>query len=216
MEQKKEDNKNKINAIIFDMNGVLVQGIELKKKTPLSKGFHTLMSKSLKVNLDKWIDSIDTSYAKSIEGKITEKKVLNTIAKNLEITPRKLEKTIIKNYKKLFKDNEELYKYAFELKKRGYKIAILSDQWHFSKKAIYDEKKIKKFDVVVTSCDVGMRKPNPKIYKLTLKKLRVKPHESIFVDNRDWNTEPAEKIGIKTVVFKNNKQAIREMEKLLE
>ncbi len=213
---KKASKKPKIKAVIFDTNGVLALDIELKHGTILSKSFHAKMAKSLKINLDKWFDAIDTSYAKSIEGKISEKKTLNTIAKNLNFPPKKVEKTIIKNYRKLFKKNKELYRYAFKLKKKGYKIAILSDQWHFSKKAIIDKKHNKKFDTVIVSCDVGMRKPNSKIYKMALKKLKVKPGESIFVDNRDWNLKPAEKLGIKTVLFKNNKQAIKEIEKILK
>ena len=208
--------KSKIKAVIFDMNGVLALGVELKHGTRISKSFHNTISKKLGIGVDTWLDAIDSVYADSIEGKISEKKTLNTISKNLKISPKKLERLIMKFYRKLFKENKELYNYAFQLKRKGYKIAILSDQWPPSKKAIYHKNKIIKFDVVVTSSDVSMRKPNPKIYKLTLKKLKVKARESIFVDNRDWNTKPAEKLGIKTVLFKNNKQAIKEIERLLK
>ncbi len=208
--------EQRVKAVIFDMNGVLVKGTELEKETPLFKGFHNMMSKSLKVNIDKWIDAIDTSYAKSIEGKISERETLNTIAKNLDVRPKNLEKTILKNYRKVFKRNKELYRYAFNLKKEGYKIAILSDQWHLSKKALLRKSDLKKFDVSIISCDVGMRKPNPKIYKLILKKLKVKPLEAVFVDNRDWNTKSAEGLEVKTILFKNNTQTFRELGKILK
>lgn len=211
---KKENSK--IKAIIFDMNGVLALGIELKRGTASSKGFHSFMANKLNLGLDTWFDAIDTVYADSIEGKVSEKKTLSTISKNLSLVPKRLEKVIIKGYRKLFTENKELYKYAYRLKKRGYKIAILSDQWVFSKKALINEKLLKKFNAVVVSSDIGIRKPNPEIYKLTLKKLGVNPEESIFIDNRKWNLKPAKKLGMKTILFKNNKQAIRETERLLK
>jgi len=203
-------------AIIFDMNGVLVLGIELKHGTKIHKSFIKSMANSLKINEDTWMDAVDTIYSKSIEGTVSEKKVVNTIAKNLKISQKKLEKIVIGNYKKLYKENKKLYKYAFNLRKRGHKIAILSDQWVLSKKALVNKKYNGKFDVVVYSCDVGIRKPDPKIYKLCLKKLKVHPENSIFVDNRDWNLVPAKKLGMETILFKSNKQAIKEIEGLLK
>ncbi len=212
----KKQKKSKIKAIIFDMNGVLALGVELKNTSKFSKSFHAMMAKKLKVNLDKWFDAIDTVYAKSIEGKISEKKTLNTIAKNLDVKPKKLEKKIIKSYKKLFVKNKKLYKYTFKLKKQGYQIAILSDQWHFSKKAIIDKKALKKFNKTIISCDVGLRKPDPQIYKLALKKLKINPSQAVFIDNREWNLKPAKKLGMKTILFKDNKQVIRELNKILK
>jgi epoxide hydrolase-like predicted phosphatase len=213
---KKEVNKSKkIKALIFDMNGVLVLGIELKRGSRLSNSFHQRIARKIGISIDTWFDAIDAVYADSIEGKISEKRVLNTISKNLDLKPERLERLILKNYKNLFKRNNELHKYAFRMKKKGYRIAILSDQWHLSKKALLKENDVKRFDVSIISCDVGIRKPNPRIYRLTLRKLGVKPSEAVFIDNRDWNTKAAEKLGIKTVLFKNNSQFKKELDKLL-
>src|SRR3989344_3199601 len=134
--------ESKIKAIIFDMNGVLAKGVELKHGTPTSHSFHVLISKKLGISLDTWLDAIDSSYSSSIEGNISENKTLTTISKNLNIPPKKIETEVIKIYRKLFHENKDLYQYAFSLKSKGYKIGILSDQWPLSKKAIYDSKKL--------------------------------------------------------------------------
>jgi len=42
----------------------------------------------------------------------------------------------------------------------------------------------------------------------------MKPEEAVFIDNRDWNIIPAKKLGMKTVLFRNNKQTFRELKKL--
>jgi len=204
--------KKKIKAIIFDVNGVLA--MDKDKKSSVHESMHESMAKVLDVHLDTWFDAIDTTYAKSIEGKGTKEGVIKRIADNLDVRTEKLQKLLVKHYRRGFRRNWHLYKIAWKLKRRGYKIAILSDQWHVSKDVFIREKDERKFDVSVISCDVGMRKPNPKIYRLTLKKLKVKPSEAVFIDNRDWNTKPAKKLGIKTILFENNNQCLKELRKM--
>jgi putative hydrolase of the HAD superfamily len=219
MRKMKKEGKNKtksnIKAIIFDVGGVL----ELVKYSQPKRGhrtisFHQHAAKKLKINLDDWFDSIDSVYADAIEGKISEQKTMNIISKNINITRKKLEKTIIKSYKHSFKHNKKLFKTAKKLKKQGYKIAILSDQWPPSKKALIGKKYSKNFNPIIISCDVKARKPNEKIYKLLLKKIKLPAENCLFIDNRAWNLTPAKKLGMKTLLFKNNKQTIKALEKL--
>jgi putative hydrolase of the HAD superfamily len=209
--------ENGVKAIIFDIGGVLELAKErASQKYTKTKGVHEFVAKDLKISLDQYFDAIDSTYSDSVEGKISEKKALIIMAKNLKISPKKLEKIYQRGYKKNFKTNKELYKFAFNLRKQGYKIAILSDQWHISKKALVNPKVTKKFNTAIISCDVGMRKPDPKIYRLILKKLKIKPSESLFIDNQLWNIVPAKNLGMKTVLFKNNKQLFKQLEKMLK
>jgi len=209
----------KIKAIIFDVGGVLQLGdnSELHHKRIISKGgVHSNVARALRVSFDQYLDSIDSVYAKSIEGKISEEKALKIMAKNLKTTSLRLKQLYSKNYKKTFKLNKQLFNYALKKKKQGYKIAILSDQWWLPKEALITKEFYHFFSPIILSCDVGMRKPDSKIYKLTLKKLKLKPKETIFVDNQLWNIPPARKLGMKTILFKNNKQTIKEIEKILK
>lgn len=57
------------------------------------------------------------------------------------------------------------------------------------------------FDVVVSSAEVGIAKPDPAIYRITLERLELKPEETLFVDDLERNTSVAEKLGIPTIVF---------------
>lgn len=213
---KEKTTKNKIKAVIFDIGGVLELGKspKWKKNCHRNKGVHMFISEKLGISIDQWFDSIDTTYTKSITGEIPEKRVLKILSKNLKISKEKLKKLLIKAYRKNFKTNKELYDFAFNLKKQGYKIAILSDQWHFSKKALIPEKITKKFDVSIVSCDVGLRKPDIKIYNLTLKKLKLPAKSCVFIDNQEWNLKPARKIKMKTILYKNNKQVFRQLSKM--
>ena len=209
----------KIKAVIFDVGGVLQipkSFVRLIDDSHLigvpkhcghrNKSVHEYLAKKFRILLDQWFDSIDTAYAKSIEGIISEEQAIKTISKNLKTSPKKFKKFAIKAYKRNFILNRQLLKQALELKKLGYKIAILSDQWHLSKKALIPKFLSKYFFPVIVSCDVGMRKPNPKIYKLILKKLNLQSKQTLFIDNQIWNLRPAKKIGMKTILFKDNKQ----------
>lgn len=216
--KKKAKRKGKIKALIFDVGGVLQLGknphLKIKKKVR-ETGIHETVAAKLNISLDQYFDAIDTIYAKSITGHTSKEKTLEIMAKNLNITPKKLEEIYIKAYKKNFKLNKKIFKYALRKKKQGYKIAILSDQWQVSEEVLITKKFKEHFSPLIVSTKTKTRKPDIKIYKLTLKELSVLPEETIFIDNQKWNILPAKKLGMKTVLFKNNKQAIREMGKIL-
>jgi 2-haloacid dehalogenase len=57
--------------------------------------------------------------------------------------------------------------------------------------------------VTVFSCAEGTRKPEEKIYQILLTKLRVEPHETIFVDDRSDFIRGAENVGIHGILFQN-------------
>ncbi len=195
----------KIKAVIFDVGGVL----QLGNPSFEHPNVHSYLAKKLGIALDQYFDSIDTAYASSIEKKITEEKALKIMAKNLKIKVSRLKKLYLAAYRKYFILNKELLRFALKIKKHGYKTAILSDQWYLSKKALFPKIFYKGFNATVVSCDVGMRKPNPKIYMLVLKRLKSKPKETVFIDNQRWNIVPAKSLGMKTILFRNNSQTIR-------
>ncbi len=204
--------KSQIKALIFDVGGVLRLGNPSFDHPKV----HRSIAKKLKTGLDQYLDAIDTFYAKSYIGKISEKKALQLMSKNLKTTPERLRKLYINNYRKYYILNKQLLQYALQKKKQGYKIAILSDQWWLSKEALVPRYFYTKFDATIVSCEVGVRKPDPKIYRLTLKKLKLPAKQTVFIDNQKWNIPPAKKLGMKIVLFKNNKQAIKEINKMLK
>ncbi len=65
-----------------------------------------------------------------------------------------------------------------------------------------------RFDLVVNSSRVGMRKPDPAIYRLTLERLGVAPQEAIFVDDLPVNVAAAAALGIHAILFHTEAQAV--------
>ena len=52
------------------------------------------------------------------------------------------------------------------------------------------------YDVIADSCELGYRKPNPKIYQWTLDQLGMKGEETLFLDDYPENIESAANLGI--------------------
>jgi len=91
-----------------------------------------------------------------------------------------------------------------ELKARGYRLGILTDTYHpkDSKDAWLERNGMDGlWDVYVASCDVGVRKPHPRIYEAALDHLGVRAEESAFVGHKKSELDGAEAVGIATVAF---------------
>jgi putative hydrolase of the HAD superfamily len=109
--------------------------------------------------------------------------------------------------------NERLIEYMRELRDRGYKLAICTNnvrEWEerWRSKLPVDEI----FGVVVDSAFVGTRKPEPRIYELTLERLGVAPGAALLVDDIELNCDAARALGINAVWFRSTEQAIEEIE----
>lgn len=200
----------KYKAIIFDLGGVLSLG----KKINEMKGVHEEVAKKLGFSVDEYFDSIDSTYADAIEGKITRSKAIRTMSKNLKTTEKNLIKVYRKAYKKNFRRNMPLYRFALKLKKAGYKIGIISDIWYVAKEIFFYDDYYKHFGCVLASCDVGSRKSGKKIFRVALKKLNLKTNQVVFTDNEKWNLYAPRSMGIKSILFKNNSQFINKLKRL--
>jgi putative hydrolase of the HAD superfamily len=73
------------------------------------------------------------------------------------------------------------------------------------------------FDVVVDSSDVGLRKPDRRIYLLTCEQLGVDPSSAVFIDDNRDNVEAARAVGMDAVHFDDDPfAAISELDAILE
>ncbi len=68
------------------------------------------------------------------------------------------------------------------------------------------------FDVVIESSKVGLRKPDPEIYRLALREMQLEPSETVFLDDLGINLKPAKQLGMKTIKVLNPEQALSELE----
>jgi putative hydrolase of the HAD superfamily len=70
------------------------------------------------------------------------------------------------------------------------------------------------FSIFLSSCYLGVRKPDEKIYRLALGITQRRPAESVFIDDRDINLEAAARLGMRVVHYQNPEQLVSELERL--
>lgn len=84
-----------------------------------------------------------------------------------------------------------------ELRALGLRTALLSNSWGDT----YDRERLTgAFDAIVISGEVGLRKPQPEIYRLVLEGLDVAPEQAVFVDDAEPNLIGARAVGLRTLL----------------
>jgi putative hydrolase of the HAD superfamily len=99
-------------------------------------------------------------------------------------------------------ESSEMLALARDLRRAGYKTAILSNMEPRMLAAM--RKKLKwldEFDAQIYSCEVGTVKPEAEIYLLCCQRVGCEPHETLFLDDKKVNTEGAKKVGMQSFVF---------------
>ena len=70
------------------------------------------------------------------------------------------------------------------------------------------------FRLFVSSCFVGLRKPESGIYRLAIETTQINPEECCFIDDRALNLECAAKLGMRVIQMQTPEQLREELGKL--
>jgi epoxide hydrolase-like predicted phosphatase len=203
-----------IHAVISDFGGVLT--------SPLINSFLAYQEHS-----GVPLEALGTAMARLSErdgvhplveletGRLPEAEFLDALSHQLtEQLGRPVEMTGFgERYFAGLEPNARLIEYMRNLRGRGYRMAICTNnvrEWASLWRAMLPVEEI--FDVVVDSGFVGLRKPEPEIYLLTLERLGVEAGQALFVDDIEANCDAARALGMATVWFRETEQAIAEIE----
>jgi putative hydrolase of the HAD superfamily len=85
-----------------------------------------------------------------------------------------------------------------ELRATGYKLAVVSNCSPSTRPVVERLRLEEETDVVVLSCEVGVSKPAPGIFRAALDRLEVEPHGAVFVDDRGDYLDGAGNLGMGT------------------
>jgi putative hydrolase of the HAD superfamily len=151
-------------------------------------------------------------------GRMTEQQFLDSLS--AELTTQLGREVRLHGFGEQYFDglrpNQRLIDYMRELRGRGYRMAICTNnvrEWEPLWRAKLPVDEI--FDVVVDSGFVGTRKPEREIYEITLERLDVAAQAAVFIDDIEVNCTAAAELGMRAVWFRNTEQAIQEIEAAL-
>ncbi len=187
-----------IRAIIFDCFGVLATDVWLAFCESLLPGSDITQASALNKAYDRGI----ISYTDFVQG----------VTELVGQAPPDLEHITLGDIAK----NEPLLQLIGQLKAE-YKIGLLSNvSSDWIQKEFLTAKEQELFDAVVLSYEVGMIKPDPRIYELICTRLGVDPSEAVMVDDRQAYAEGAQQIGMKCIVYEDLRSFTRQLNQLLD
>jgi len=197
-----------IKAVIFDLGGVLVRTEDRAPRTELGLRFGKSYAEMDRVVFNK------SSHRASI-GEITSREHWQFVMRSLDLPDSEIEPF----YDQFFGGDVvdyEIIKTISSLRPK-YTTALLSNAWDDLRQLMIEKWKINSaFDQIFISAEIGIAKPDERIYKFTLEKLGLGPEETVFLDDFIENIEAARALGMHGIHFKEPGEAMRELRELLE
>lgn len=190
-----------IKAIIFDVGKCYLQGsfIDFVNRSYKVLGINKTFTSDQEIvfdsNLNRGIVSVEECFTKYFQVPISNEKM----------------EEIKKIWTSTWVATDEMLHIVKKLKKEGYILAILSNSdllnsQNYTKKGWYSY-----FDFLILSHEIGIIKPERKIYELTLKKLNLPAKECIFIDDQKKLLIPAKEMGMKTIHFTSAENLKKEL-----
>jgi putative hydrolase of the HAD superfamily len=202
-----------IRAIVSDFGGVLT--------TPLLQSFMAFQDQTgiTTETLGKGMQAAAEANGENPlfemeRGEITEVAFLELLTDHLE--PLLGHRPAMHRFKEIYFEaldpNPPMIELMRELKEVGYRMAMLTNnvrEWEPLWRTMLPVDEI--FETVVDSGFVGCRKPESRIYELTLERIAEPAEACLFVDDVLVNVEGARKAGLRAVHFQDNEQAIADI-----
>jgi len=197
-----------IKAIIFDLGDTFIH----YKNDAFYKGIAELLKIDFKT-VEKEAKKLLPNFER---GNIKEKEFWRRLSSTLKIKMDKIDykNFLTEDFAKKSKLNRSMENLVVKLGKVKFKTAIISNTIEPHIKHSIRKNWFKNFNISILSAKVGMRKPERGIYLYTIKRLGVKPSECIFIDNKEKYLNPAKRLGMKTILFKNYSQLKNDLKKM--
>ena len=182
---------NGIDAILFDMMGVLLFQKNYYQPDPL-------------------VDEIDTLIGSVTDDNVFKQETL----KKFRLNDNDFDKILTKIVDK-YEPFQRLWDLLLELKKY-YKLAILNNGTALTLPQFDQRLNFKKyFDLFISSAKEGKKKPDSEIYETAAKRLRVEPNKCLFMDDSEENIEGAKRAGMQTILWPNKEDGFKKFIELI-
>ncbi len=196
-----------IRAVYFDLGGVILRTED--------KGPRTALAESIGLDyagIDRLVFDMQSSRQAST-GVISEEQHWRNTVRDLSL-PESEAPRIMKAFFAGDRIDDGLVDFLRSLRSE-YKVGLISNAFSGLRAWILREKLDDAFDAMTISAEVGVEKPNQRIYLHALDQLNIRAEEAIFVDDMPANITAANTLGMHGILFKTSEQAIAEIKKQL-
>jgi len=197
-----------IRAVVFDIGGVL-------EITP-DRGVTAQWEGRLHLKPGELDRRMAEVWRDGSLGKRSEEDVRRSLGAMLEMDQARVDAFMQDIWDEYLGDlNGELAAYFTDLRPR-YQTALLSnsfvgarsreqERYHFAEMT----------DFIIYSHEVGVAKPEPRIFELTWERLGAPPNDIIFLDDVEVNVAAARALGLHAILFSDTNQAIADIQACL-
>ncbi len=196
-----------IKALIWDFAGVLLHTVE--------GDFNSMLSVRLEVPISEIERVFNTQENNRWDlGETEDETFFNFVTRELHL-PEEKRATLARHFVKDFYVEAELLEYIRSVR-RNYTTALLTNFPNHLHTYLKTDWFIEgAFDYLIASCDVKLIKPDPRMYQYALDKIGCTAEETVFIDDRQVNVEGAEKLGIRSLLYRDTPQIINDLENIL-
>lgn len=184
-----------IKAILFDVGGVYMEGssVDFINRSYKVLGIAKTIANSDGVVFDKDFNKGAISHADCFRKFF-----------NVPISERQMKK-IEEIWMTTWAPTEEMFRLVKYLKK-DYILAILSNSDLLNSSKYTEKGWYSYFDHLILSHELGIIKPDERIYEIALKKVGLPADQCLFIDDQEKVLVPARKLGMETILFKSISQ----------
>ena len=196
-----------IKALFFDMGGVLLRTENKTSRTNLGSEFGMSYEE-----MDRFIFECKSAALASV-GKMTEDQHWLDVTERLKLPA--IEMPRIRN---AFFGGDQIDMEIINLMRslrKTHKIGLISNAWDGMRQWITDEKFLDAFDELIISAELGIAKPDARIFQYALEKLGVEAGQAIFVDDVEKNINASQALGMHGILFQTGSQCLAEIQQLL-
>lgn len=198
-----------IKAILFDLGGVLIRTEDRRPRQMLADAFQMTVA-----DLEKVFFGGESGDAAQ-RGDIPAADHWENVRVALNLRPDELDPTRTTFFAGDVLDRE-LFNYLKDLRQR-FKIIALSNAMSDARASLLNKWQIgEAFDRIFISAEMGMMKPDPRIYLAVLDELDLSPPETVFVDDFQHNIKAAQTLGMRAIWFQDRAQTVDKLEQLLK
>lgn len=194
-------NNIKIKNIVFDIGNVIVRW----------EPYGVIKLNFPEDNPQEFFNKIRPVWLDLNLGKINEKEAIIIISKQLNISQIKMTKLFneLIRHQILIPESIELLK---KLNMLGFHLYSITDNVREIMQHHRDNSNfLSYFKGIIASCDIGILKPDERIFKELLNRYQLDPAESIFIDDIEANVKGAKAIGMQAFQFIDTKSCIEDL-----
>lgn len=197
-----------IRVVFFDFGGVIQRTEFQSPRQKLAQRFGMEYD-----DIDNIVFNSPTAKQATV-GELAVEKHWAAVAKRLKVSKNEIAAVESEFFAGDVIDHD-IVGYLRSLRPR-YKTGLISNAWSDMREYLVRQKLDEVFDMLTISAEVGVAKPEAKIYLLALEQAQVEPEAAVFVDDVPANIEACEALGMKGILFRDPLKAMNELKKLLK